>query len=762
LGFTVWYPATGLVFVLLIGINPKYLPLALLADFLAGQLFYHQEIDSWTQTLGSLGAVGSYAIAAYVLRGPLLIDFGLKRRLDVVRYVLVTMLAAAAATAIGVASLAADHTIQWNQYWNSAAGWFVGDVTALFGLSPFLLIHVLPIVSRGLLRIANPSLSAPHSRRRDRTGVLQVVEIIAQAISIPTILWLVFAGPFAARQYYYLVFLPVIWIAMRQGITRVVTALIVFNFGVVLMLRVFPPTGETVGKIGFLMLIVSGVGLLLGSTVSERQRTGQELGERTMYLDSLIENTPLGIVVNDQFGRAQLCNKALENLFAFSRERLIGNNIDSLIVPPERKKEALELSSLVASGQMVQTLTQRNRQDGLYLDVELHSVPLVRGRVVTGSLSIYTDVTERVRAAVQLEMQSEELRCSLTELEVRTLQATLLNEMGALLQSCETKNEAISVVEKYATRMFTLSTSGALCTFRASHNALERECHWGAPDDLETAFPANLCWALRTGRSYWSESANARLACKHVGNLGPSFHLCVPMIARGATSGILRLSYQPDAVNNVLNSMAGWRESQKLLAVSVATQVALSLASLKLGESLRDQSIRDPLTGLFNRRFMQESLDRELQRARRKSRSVALILLDIDHFKKFNDTFGHDAGDAVLRSFADLLRDFFRGEDVACRYGGEEFALILPESNESAAAARLEQFGDRVRKMAILHKGQTLDRVSVSAGVAAFPVHGADPESLLRRADQALYIAKAEGRDRITIADLPLIGAKPV
>jgi diguanylate cyclase (GGDEF)-like protein len=229
------------------------------------------------------------------------------------------------------------------------------------------------------------------------------------------------------------------------------------------------------------------------------------------------------------------------------------------------------------------------------------------------------------------------------------------------------------------------------------------------------------------------------------------------MMARGETLGVFQVRYDPMPVQSSPTDVETWRQSQKLLAVSVATQVALAVASLRLRESLRDQSIRDPLTGLFNRRFMQESLDREMQRARRKTRPLCVIFIDIDHFKRFNDVFGHDAGDTILRSFADLLRSFFRGDDVICRYGGEEFALILPESNEQDAAVRMNQFRENVKRMTVLHESRTLDPVSVSVGVAAFPKNGNSIESLLRAADQALYISKAEGRDRVNIA--PVRGA---
>jgi diguanylate cyclase (GGDEF)-like protein len=176
------------------------------------------------------------------------------------------------------------------------------------------------------------------------------------------------------------------------------------------------------------------------------------------------------------------------------------------------------------------------------------------------------------------------------------------------------------------------------------------------------------------------------------------------------------------------------------------------LASLRLRDSLRDQSIRDPLTGLFNRRFMQESLDRELHRARRKNRSLAVLFLDIDHFKRFNDTYGHEAGDFVLRSFADLFRRHFRNDDVICRYGGEEFAVILPESSSADAAKRAATLRAAVKKIGLRYRGQPLDQVTFSIGIAAFPEHGQTGEELLRAADQCLYQSKAEGRDRVTVA----------
>jgi diguanylate cyclase (GGDEF)-like protein/PAS domain S-box-containing protein len=750
LGFTVWYPATGLIFALLLGVSPWYLFLSIFADILVGALIYHQPLRSWGETLGALGGIGCYAIAAYLLRGPVRIDPGLRHRRDVVRYVFVTLCAALGATAIGVASLAADHTILWSQFWNSAAGWFAGDAAGLLGFTPFLIVHVLPTVRRNFLKVDDTSAAAIGKNRRSKQA-LPLLEGVAQVLAIPGTLWFIFAGPLAAKQFYYLAYLPIIWIAMRQGVQRVVTSLVIFNFGIVLILRIFPVSTDST-KTGFLMLVISAVGLIVGSTVSERHRIGKQLAERTMYLNSLIENTPLGVVVVDPDGRVQLCNDAFESLFLFRRDELLGKDINSFIVPPDKSVEAAQLGKLIDSGQRVQANLQRKRKDGILIEIELYAVPLILDGKVGGGLAIYTDVTERMQGALRLKDQAEALRHSVAELQTRTHQATLLNEMGDFLQSCEASSEAVKVASEYGSRLFPSSDFGALFFFRSSRNVLEIDRQWGKPDEIGSTFAPEGCWALRRGHPHWSEFPATNVVCAHIKPTGSHICLCVPMMARGETLGILHVRYDHNRADTAPPDIETWRQSQKLLAVSMATQVALAITSLRLRESLRDQSIRDPLTGLFNRRFMQESLDREMQRARRKGRPLAVIFIDIDHFKRFNDVFGHDAGDAVLRAFAQLMTNFFRGDDVICRYGGEEFALILPESNEQDAALRMSQFGDRVKMMVVLHEDKPLDQISVSVGIAAFPEHGPSIETLLRAADQALYLSKAEGRDRISIA----------
>jgi diguanylate cyclase (GGDEF)-like protein len=186
--------------------------------------------------------------------------------------------------------------------------------------------------------------------------------------------------------------------------------------------------------------------------------------------------------------------------------------------------------------------------------------------------------------------------------------------------------------------------------------------------------------------------------------------------------------------------------------VTMAEHIAMALSNLKLHETLRSQSIRDPLTGLFNRRFMEESLELELRRAARNQRPLGVIMIDLDHFKHFNDTFGHEAGDTLLRELGSLLQNNIRGEDIACRYGGEEFTLILPEGSFEITRQRADFLREAIKHIDVQHRGQPLGRITASMGVAVFPEHGRTGKSLLESADAALYRSKNDGRDRVTAA----------
>jgi len=188
------------------------------------------------------------------------------------------------------------------------------------------------------------------------------------------------------------------------------------------------------------------------------------------------------------------------------------------------------------------------------------------------------------------------------------------------------------------------------------------------------------------------------------------------------------------------------------LAAALAETLGPALAAIRDRERLRTLVVRDPLTGLANRRALEEELPRQVARAAARQTPLAVAMIDLDRFRDFNERHGHPAGDIMLRSFGILLQGFRREDDIACRYGGEEFLLLVPATTAAEAAARLEGLRAAVAEAVILHEGRRLEPVTASIGVAEFPGHGADGGAVVAAADEALYRAKRSGRNQIRLA----------
>jgi diguanylate cyclase (GGDEF)-like protein len=321
----------------------------------------------------------------------------------------------------------------------------------------------------------------------------------------------------------------------------------------------------------------------------------------------------------------------------------------------------------------------------------------------------------------------------------------LLSEMGELLQGCHTSEEAYSVVRSFGQRLFP-AESGMLAVLRASTTLVEVVVDWGGPPPAEAAFAPDQCWALRRGRAHVVDAPESALLCKHLGAPPPAGYLCLPLVAQGAAMGILHLRAEPDRASPA-SIPDRWKEFRRRLATGMAEHVALALGNLRLQEMLRNQVIRDPVTGLFNRRYMTESLEREVHRAQRSGTPLGIVMLDVDHVKRFNDRFGHEAGDRLLRTLGEFLRTRTRGHDIACRYGGDEFTLILPGASLDVTRRRAEELRREFKRLGTLEPA--LGPVTLSMGVATFPGHGSTWEEVLREADAALYRAKHAGRDQV-------------
>ncbi len=335
---------------------------------------------------------------------------------------------------------------------------------------------------------------------------------------------------------------------------------------------------------------------------------------------------------------------------------------------------------------------------------------------------------------------------SLRKLEEATEEITLLNNLSNSLQSFGSVVDARETMQHFMGRLFP-DQSGVLYVTRASRSILEAKAFWGEGRDWEVLLESGECWGLRRGQVHEFWNGGDALPCKHVRG-DHSSYVCVPMMAEGEAIGLLHLRFRVRAGADAVPAEAGLARRAERLAM----QIGPAVASLTLRELLHEQSIRDGLTGLYNRRYLEETVGREILRARREKSNLAVVMADVDHFKRFNDTHGHQAGDEVLEIFAAHLKENIRGDDIACRYGGEEFSIILPGASAEQALERAEGLRRGAMNLQLRVGGEPLPPITASFGIAMFPRDGEAWEQLLRAADAALYRAKQQGRNRVEVA----------
>ena len=332
------------------------------------------------------------------------------------------------------------------------------------------------------------------------------------------------------------------------------------------------------------------------------------------------------------------------------------------------------------------------------------------------------------------------------QLQQKALVDGQLSQMTNLLQSCLTPDEANDIISHSARQLFP-ENAGTLYVFRNSRNLLEVAAEWGNAGEKAAPFAPHQCWALRQGQMHQVGNQTADIGCAHAKY--PEPYVCLPMMAHGEVLALLHVQLGKDP-----KSSDQTPDSHCVLLRIFTEHMALALSNLNLRISLRQQSIRDPLTGLFNRRYLEETLTVETERSKRDVAPFSIIMLDLDHFSRFNDTHGHEAGDAVLQTVGRYLQRNVRGGDIAGRFGGEEFTMVLPGAGSQEALQRAEQLCEGVRGLRVEFRGQVLGPLTLSAGIATYPDQGETGEHVQQAADAALYAAKAEGRDRAVMSEV--------
>ncbi|MBE7380913.1 MAG: diguanylate cyclase [Leptolyngbya sp. SIO1E4] len=470
------------------------------------------------------------------------------------------------------------------------------------------------------------------------------------------------------------------------------------------------------------------------------------LKDSDMQLSSILDSSLDGIMafrsVRDEVGTIVdfewlLSNPTACELVGRSAQHLIGHHLLQEL-PGNRVEGLFDLYvQVVESGEPMQHQVYYTH-DAIDSWFEIFAVKLEDGFAVT-----FRNIDAIKQSEQALQRANQQLEERIGALKQRNTEMLLLSETSDFLQACLTIEEACAVMTSLVEPLFP-GCSGGIFITNASRNRIENVASWGTHLHSQTDFYPHDCWALRRGRPHWAGQDRLGLRCNHISAQAEiSDTLCIPMIAQGETLGLFYLN---GATAGALSA------AKQQLARTVAEQVALAIANLNLRETLQHQSIRDPLTGLFNRRYLEESLQQEISRAQRHRHTIGIIMIDLDHFKYFNDTHGHDAGDHVLQAVGKLLREKVRESDIACRYGGEEIVLVLPESSLAENQAKAEVLRDAISKLKVHHNGKTLDALTASFGVACFPEHGVAGSTLVQAADAALYQAKAAGRNQVIVA----------
>ena len=474
--------------------------------------------------------------------------------------------------------------------------------------------------------------------------------------------------------------------------------------------------------------------------ITARKQIEEALRESERQFHQLADAMPQMAWITDPQGRILFTNQRWCEFTGLSHQQsALNSEIQSAIHPDDFPRMVQKWEYALATGSHYDCQVRfRQAVDGVYRWFLSRGVALKdrQGHIVRWFRTA-TDIEDQKR----LEKSLSDV---LIDVQRHDAQMIILNRMSDLLLSCETGEEAYEIILRSAEMLFD-GYVGGLAIREENSLDLRVVASWGETNYLPLTFALRDCWGLRRGEIHEVADPAHSVHCQHFTHPPEGAYLCVPLTVGGQTLGLLQIS-------------AGYPLSEKQfqelrnLTLMVSESIKLALSNLQLRDALREQATHDALTGLFNRRYLDETLPRELHRHQRSGEPITVAMLDLDHFKRFNDSYGHEAGDIALQRIGDLLRRSLRAGDLACRYGGEELTVIMPGSSLDDAQTRLDDLRRAIMYLHLSYRNGELPAMTVSIGVAAAGAEETDATVLLGRADAALYQAKEQGRNRVVVA----------
>ncbi|SRR5579883_502651 len=486
----------------------------------------------------------------------------------------------------------------------------------------------------------------------------------------------------------------------------------------------------------FIIIYLTGYIYIINSQISEINQKKSQTHLIENLLKGVIEGATESIAALDSDSKFIIFNNSYKNDFKklFGKTIAIGMTLqEALENAPDYKVKKLNSWKRALAGEHFVEILEFGAET-----YEILSSPiLAEDNQIIGAIHVNRNITRRTEQDKAISQLNEKLAYEMQELGIHNEKMVLLIELSDIMQTCANVQEATKAIAAKCARILHFA-DGALYIVNNTTKLLELAVTWGNPQPHEDLLKPDQCWALRKGNIYRVQNPKTDLICEHITEKNPTPYMCVPLMAHNTIFGLLHLD-----LSGIVT------DENRILISAITETLSLALANINLRETLRDQSLHDSLTGLYNRRYLDEFLAKEINIAERNQTTLAVIMLDIDFFKKFNDKYGHEAGDMVLKELGKVMQNEVRSSDITCRYGGEEFICILPDCTLPEAKKFSEILRLKVADLALFFNKERLDHVTISLGIAMYPENGYTPAQLIEAADKAMYQAKKTNRNKV-------------
>ncbi|KTC80238.1 GGDEF domain-containing protein [Legionella cherrii] len=454
-----------------------------------------------------------------------------------------------------------------------------------------------------------------------------------------------------------------------------------------------------------------------------------------------IENAPIGMAIVSPEGKCIHANRTLQEILGYSDEELLKKNMLEITYPDDVSMTRDAMNKLLQGKLRISHMEKRYiRKDGSII-WGMVSSSLIRdeqGEPINFIMQM-KDVSDRIQNEEKMRQLNEKTMEMLNELKLLEHDESLLNKLNRSLQICITAEEAYPRIHLIAQDLFA-DLSGGLSIYNKTIMQMETVVQWGKEQLLPDIFLPMDCFSIREAATNVVDDPNKSVPCAHYNTPPQGGYMALPLLVQNELIGVIHLIAPKDRKLT---------RHQQDMANSFGNIVKLAIANINLRVSLSELSLHDPLTNLYNRRYLNDILSRELIRIAREKKTLCVAMLDIDNFKKFNDTYSHLAGDEILKAIGKLLKDSLRETDISVRFGGEEFVIVLLNTTLNNAVSKMEELREKIKNISIYFKGNPLNHITISIGVAEALKHGASIDEIIKAADLALYAAKLAGKDRV-------------